>query len=220
MSGEVLLRAEGLAAAVDRRYVLLDLGLELRAGEVTAIAGENGAGKTTLLGLLAGERAPDRGTVRLAGVALAEADPAALASRIGVLGHRPGLYLELSAVENVVLFAALAGRPCTAAEALAHLQSVGLAAADAARPVRHYSRGMAQRAAIARLIASGATIWLLDEPSTGLDRQGCATLRALLRDAADQGRALCVVSHDPELLAAADRRLELRGGQLHDAGGA
>lgn len=214
---DALLWARSVGAAVGRRYVLLDLDLSLHAGEIVAISGANGAGKTTLLGLLAGDGRPDRGEVLLAGVPLQEVAPASLATRIGVLGHRPGLYLDLSAVENVALFAALAGRPHDDAAALALLERVGLPRHDAVRPVRHYSRGMAQRAAVARLLGSGADIWLLDEPSTGLDRAGCALLHDLLRAAADEGRALCVVSHDEELLAVADRRLVLDGGRLRPA---
>ncbi len=214
MSGEPLLRATGIAAAMDRRYVLLDLDVSLHPGEIVAIAGPNGAGKTTLLRVLEGVRRPERGEVRLGGVPMHEASAASLARRVGVIGHHPGLYLDLSAVENLRLFATLAGRDLDAAAALAILADVGLARADACRPVRHYSRGMAQRAALARLLATGADIWLLDEPSTGLDREGCALLHRLLRDAADAGRALCVVSHDPALLEVADRVLHLVAGRL------
>ncbi len=217
MSHEPLLRAMGVAAAMDRRYVLLDLDLDLHAGEIVGFVGPNGAGKTTLLRVLEGTRRPERGTVSLGGIPLHEVSPASLARRLGVIGHHPGLYLDLTAVENLRLFAALAGADLDDVAALAILADVGLVRADARRPVRHYSRGMAQRAALARLIGSGADIWLLDEPSTGLDREGSALLHRLLRDGADAGRGVCVVSHDPALLAVADRVLHLDAGRLHAA---
>lgn len=208
------LEATNLAFAIERRFVLLDLSLSLRGGEVVAVAGANGAGKTTLLSLLAGDTTPDRGEIRLDGFPFGLHAPADLARAIGTVGHLPGLYLDLSAIENLTLFAALAGRPCSREAAIEALVAVGLAASDAARRVRHYSRGMVQRAAIARLAICGARYWLLDEPSTGLDPRGCAVLAQTLRAAADAGRGVLFVSHDPGLLEIADRTLDLDNGQL------
>ena len=213
-AGDVILVGAGVGVSVGPRYVLLDLDVALRAGEVLAIAGTNGAGKTTLLDVLAGRRRPDRGDVRLHGVHLRDVAPAAVACAIGVVGHLPGLYLDLDAVENLTLFAALAGRNEDPTRIGGILDDVGIGRADRRRPVRQYSRGMAQRTALGRLLAVQSEVWLLDEPSTGLDRDGRQLLDALLRQARAAGRAVLVISHDDDLLAHADRALELRGGQL------
>ncbi len=209
-----ILVGAGVGVSVGPRYVLLDLDVALHPGEVLAIAGTNGAGKTTLLDVLAGRRRTDRGEVRLHGVPLRDVAPAAVARTIGVVGHLPGLYLDLDAVENLALFAALAGLDDDPARISAILDDVGLSRADRRRPVRQYSRGMAQRTALGRLLAVESEVWLLDEPSTGLDRDGRQLLTALLGRARQAGRAVLVISHDDDLLAQADRALELVGGQL------
>ena len=214
------LLAEGVGWAVDGRFVLVDVELALEPATLTVLTGENGAGKSSLLEILAGTRQPARGAVKLDGVPLPEIAPAHLARRIARLDHAPGLYLELSALENVRLFHALLHPRTVALDAAALLTDVGLASRDHARPVRGFSRGMLQRTALARVLASGADVWLLDEPSTGLDRAGCALLAAVLQRVRAQGATLLVATHDPALLPLADRRLHLDHGHLQPAQGA
>ncbi len=211
------LLAEGVGWAVDGRFVLVDVELALEPATLTVLTGENGAGKSSLLEILAGTRQPARGAVKLDGVPLPEIAPAHLARRIARLDHAPGLYLELSALENVQLFHALLHPGTVALDAAALLTDVGLASRDHARPVRGFSRGMLQRTALARVLASGADVWLLDEPSTGLDRAGCALLADVLQRVRAQGATLLVATHDPALLPLADRRLHLDHGHLQPA---
>ncbi len=208
------LAAEAVGWAVAGRFVLVDVDLALAAGSLTALTGENGAGKSSLLALLAGSRKPARGVVKLDDVPLADIDAAHLARRLARLDHTPGLYLELSALENLKLFHGLLhpSRPEPAIAAL--LERVGLARRDHDRPVRGFSRGMLQRTALARVLASGADVWLLDEPSTGLDRAGCALLADVLDDARRQGAAILLATHDPALLPLADRQLHLAHGHV------
>ncbi len=208
------LSARSLAWSVGERFVLLDLEMDLAAGELLLLSGENGAGKTTLIDLLVGHRRPTRGRVCIDGVSLDDVDRGWLAGRIGVVGHRPGLYLELDALDNLRLFAGLVGRPLHADAAAALLDRVGLARRDQRRRVREYSRGMVQRTAIARLMAVGADIWLLDEPATGLDRDGRALLVELVLAWRDAGAAVLVISHDDTWSPHANRHLHLRGGRL------
>lgn len=210
------LQASEVCWAVGGRYVLLDLELRLDAGSLVVITGANGAGKSSLLRLLHGALRPDAGTIALDGLPLPEVEAAQLARRIALLGHKPGLFLDLDAAENLNLFAALAGRPLPDGAAAELLGRVGLDRADHRRPVRHFSRGMKQRAALARILAVGSDIWLLDEPSTGLDAQGVALLAELTGQARDRGTALVLVTHDPSVRALADRHLVLGGGRLHE----
>ena len=208
------LAAQALGWAIAGRFVLVDVDLSLRPGSITVLTGENGAGKSSLLDILAGARKPARGVVTLDGVPLTEIAPAHLARRIARLDHTPGLYLELSAIENVQLFHGLvhgASRPLNVARLL---EDVGLAPRDHQRAVRGFSRGMLQRTALARVLASGADVWLLDEPSTGLDVAGCALLMDTMRRVRDQGATILLATHDPGLLALADVRLHLQHGHL------
>ncbi len=210
----IRLAADALGWAAGGRFVLVDVDLALPAGSLTVLTGENGAGKSTLLDVLSGNRTPARGVVKLDGVPLAEIEPAHLARRIARLDHAPGLYLELTAQENVQLFRALLHAERGDFDVAAVLDQVGLDRREQTRPVRSFSRGMLQRTAIARVLASQADVWLLDEPSTGLDRAGCDLLAGLLGDARDRGVTLLLATHDPALLPLADRHLHLRHGHL------
>ena len=209
--------ATGVAWAAGERFVLLDLELSVHAGELLLISGHNGAGKTSLLSILRGAIAPARGQVTLAGVPLQDVAADYLANHIATLQHRPGLYFDLTGLENLVLLSSLVNQPLTVTEAHALLDRVGLPREAHHRRVRHYSRGMQQRTGLARVVASGAEVWLLDEPSTGLDPAGRETLSHVLREATAAGTAVLAISHDPELLALADRHLHLRDGRLHEA---
>ncbi|MCO4760693.1 MAG: heme ABC exporter ATP-binding protein CcmA [Myxococcales bacterium] len=210
------LTARGIAWAAGDRFVLLDLDLDVHSGELLFISGHNGAGKTSLLAILRGASQATQGSVALNSVPLSEVATDYLAKRIAVLQHRPGLYFDLTGLENLQLFSSLIGRPLTDTEAEALLDRVGLPREAHHRRVRHYSRGMQQRTGLARIIASKADIWLLDEPSTGLDPGGRETLSTLLRQATDAGTAVLAVSHDQALIAKADRHLHLHDGRLHD----
>ena len=209
-----LLEARGLAAVHGASYVLLDLDLRVEAGERVAIAGANGAGKSTLLSLLAGQNAPHDGELRWRGTDVRDLDPRQLQRRVGWLGHQPGLLMALSARENLLMFAELAGCDASPARIDAVLDAVGLDAADRRRPVATYSRGMTQRAGLGRLMAVGAALWLLDEPTTGLDADGVTRLERALTFHQRRGGAIVVVTHDQTQWQAADRLLWLEQGRL------
>jgi len=206
------LQVRGLAWAIDDRYVIRGLDLTLHAGECVAVTGENGAGKSSLISLLTGARTPRAGSVQLDGVPLDDVDPGHLATRLAHVGHRPSLYLDLSARENLALFRALVGghgRPDDA------LDAMGILPADRDRPVRGFSRGMQQRTALGRLIVSPADVWLLDEPSTGLDERGRSLLVDLVRSGVAHGVACLLVSHDlTEIARIGARHMQLTRGRL------
>lgn len=215
----VRLRASGLSYAVHDaaglpRWVLYHAACSFAAGSLTLISGHNGAGKSTLLGLLAGQLQPASGQIALDGVDLSQWSGADLARRLAVLAHKPGLYLDLTAAENLRLFTQLAGVVVSGEELAAVLERVGIAPADQHRPVRHFSRGMQQRTALARILLSGSDIWLLDEPSTGLDRSGQLLLGAVLDDAASRGATIIVTTHEPGFLRTTHQHLRVERGRL------
>jgi heme ABC exporter ATP-binding subunit CcmA len=181
-------------------------------GTLTALLGDNGAGKSTLLSLLAGLLRPDEGQVEVFGTPCVGFLPTELRRNIAYLGHQPFVYPDLTGRENIRFFEDLHSRPAIpdAASLLARL-----ALSDAAdRPVRTYSRGMVQRLALGRIVLQDAPIWLLDEPTTGLDHHGLALLRDLLAAAVAYGRTIVAVTHDLTALGPVNATLRLTRGRL------
>jgi heme exporter protein A len=191
--GVALLAARGLQRSFGRARVLRGVDLSLHPGEALAVIGPNGAGKTTLLRLLAGLMRPSAGTIELLGKPFRRgSDPAR--SAIGLLSHQSLLYDDLTVRENLVFTARLHALEQPRARADAALGAAGLLAYADTLPPR-LSRGLLQRAAIARALLHSPRILLLDEPFTALDATAAERLRADLRTRVAQGAALAVVTH-------------------------
>jgi heme exporter protein A len=198
---------------------LKHINLEIRQGEIFALLGPNGAGKTTLLRILATLLRPHAGTARILGNNLPEA-AWAVRGRLGLLGHEPLLYRELSARENLRFHARLHGATEERVDEL--LDAVGMAGRTH-EPVRTLSRGMTQRVAVARAVLHDPELLLLDEPRANLDPAGVELIEPLITRRADRNpasaptsgrrtRVLC--SHDPDAdIAGADLVLGLRAGR-------
>jgi heme exporter protein A len=199
---------EGLGRAYGERVALADVTLSLPPGRTLAVFGPNGAGKTTLLRVLATLLRPHAGQVRVLGHAL-PAEGWAVRGRVGLLGHEPLLYRDLTARENLRYHAALHGAAPGGVDALLERVGLGRRADD---PVRTLSRGMAQRVAICRAVLHEPALLLLDEPLANLDPGAAAAVEPLIGRASGCTRVL--ISHDVEQgLAAADLVLGLRGGR-------
>src|SRR5947209_11079303 len=187
-----------------RVVALDDVTFTLDAGQTLAVFGPNGAGKTTLLKVLAGLIRPDAGRATVAGGRGA----------IGWIGHQSHLYGHLTVRENLLFWAALYNVPAAtrAQRAADVMQRLGIAE-HAERAVWALSRGLAQRAAIAKALIHEPRVLLLDEPFTGLDLAAAAELRALLAALRGAGRALVLATHNVDEGAelATDVAFQLRG---------
>lgn len=213
MTTDPLIEIAGLQKAFGRHRVLRGIDLAIPAGSAIALYGPNGAGKTTLLRILATLSRPTGGSVRVAGVDIA-ANPEGIRQHLGLVGHAPLLYDDLSAVENLGFYARLYGLPAADARIADLLQRVGLY--ERRRDlVRTFSRGMVQRLAIARALLHDPAILLLDEPDTGLDPQAAERMTALLRELGGSARTILMTTHHLERgLDLADRVLILAGGRM------
>ncbi len=188
-----LLEARGLRRSFGRVRVLRELDLTLEAGEALAVAGPNGAGKSTLLRLLAGLMRPTGGAIRVLGRPLAPG-AADVRRALGLVSHQSMLYDDLTLAENLAFAARLYGLARPREAAMAALAAAGLAARAAESP-RRLSRGLAQRAAIARAMLHRPRILLLDEPFTALDAGSAERLREELRRRLGEGMGLVIVTH-------------------------
>jgi heme exporter protein A len=198
----------GLGRRFGERIVLRDISLSLPSGATLAVLGRNGAGKSTLLRILATLLRPHAGSVRLLGEEL-PGRAFAVRGRLGLLGHEPLLYRDLSGRENLVYQARLHRvSPDRVSEVLA---AVGMER-RADDPVRLLSRGMVQRLAVARSVLHEPAVLLLDEPRSNLDPAAGEQVEPLIGRASGVTRVL--TSHDPEAaLAEADLVLALDGGR-------
>jgi heme exporter protein A len=188
------------------RHVLKGVSLELKPKELMHISGPNGTGKTTLLRVVSGLLRPEEGSVTwcgqsIAGVRLDYQCALAYAS------HEPALKGDLTPLENLRFMVGLR-RPVTRAELKATLERTGVGAC-ADLPVRVLSAGQRRRVVMARVLATQAVLWLLDEPFTNLDAAGSALLGVLLAEHVNGGGMALVVAHQDLQLAATLRRLEL-----------
>ena len=199
---------------IDKRYgglyALRRVSLEISAGECVVFAGRNGSGKTTLLRIAARLARPSSGSVSFVngGEVRGTVPPA------GFVAHATMVYDELTAEENLLLFARLQGitEPAVRAETL--LREVGLAERRNSL-VRTFSRGMRQRVAIARALLNEPAVVLLDEPTTGLDTEGASWFAQTLRHLRDSGRTILMSLHgESEVSTLATRAIRLDAGAV------
>lgn len=188
--GGSVLQARDLACIRGDRAVFAGLSFALPAGAALLLTGANGAGKSTLLRILAGLLPPAEGAVLWRGADTA-ADPAAHAARLRYLSHQDALKPALTVAENLAFFARLRGGEVSPA-----LAALGLDAL-AELPARVLSSGQKRRLALARLALAPAPLWLLDEPTTGLDAASVERLRPLLAAHRAAGGIVVAATHIP-----------------------
>jgi ABC-type lipoprotein export system ATPase subunit len=215
-----VLEARGITKTVGRgraaRLVLDRAALAVDAGEVVAVLGRSGSGKSTLLHLLGGLDRPDAGEIVLAGTSLTAQRPRGLAltrlRHVGFIFQSFQLIAELSGAENVMLPARLPGAPRGGERRGRRLiDELGLTGVADHLP-HELSGGEQQRFAIARALVNDPELVLADEPTGNLDAESGATVLALLRHLS--GRAVVIVTHEPDAAATADRVLRLSDGRL------
>jgi len=200
---------DGLTRNYGERAALEDVTLSLAAGKTLVVFGPNGAGKTTLLRVLATLLRPHAGKVTVLDTRLPD-EAWRVRGRIGLLGHEPLLYRELTPRENLRYHARLHGVEDERVEE--QLGAVSMTG-RADEPVRTLSRGMVQRVAVARATLHDPDLLLLDEPYANLDPAAIDLVEPLIGRSGKRTRVL--TSHDPGSgLAEADLVLGLRGGRV------
>jgi heme exporter protein A len=186
------LTAEKLACVRGDRKLFDSLNFRVRAGQALAVEGANGAGKSSLLRVIAGFLNPSAGRLVVKTAEGENDDAEARGKLVGWLGHQDGLKPQLTVREQLDFFTRLYRGSADAAV----LEQVGLAR-QADLPCRYLSAGQKRRLALARLLASGRTLWLLDEPFAALDTSGQALVGQLMARHCGAGGIIIAATHEP-----------------------
>ena len=194
---KLFLEASGLACIRDDRTLFSDLAFRIGPGEALLLEGRNGSGKTSLLRILCGIRLPDAGSINWCGTDINRLG-ADYHEHTAYVGHRDGIKLDLTPLENLAMARAL-GKPNTTTleEALAKVDLDGFE--DVL--TRNLSAGQQRRLALARLLVTDTVLWILDEPFTSLDVHGIQVIEELLDKHTSGGGMLAVTSHHAVNLA-------------------
>ncbi len=189
---------------------LVDVTATFEGGRVSVVEGPNGSGKSTLLGIVGTLVRPTFGTVDHGALGKSSGE---VRRRLGWAGHDSLCYPDLSGRENVELAAELYG--VNKGEAFRRAAERFRLGAFAERPFRTYSRGQRQRVSLARALVHAPALVLLDEPSTGLDREGMTLLRDVIGEEAGRGAIVVVITHDAAFVEGlAGERFRMERGRL------
>jgi ribose transport system ATP-binding protein len=214
--GEPLLEVRGVTKSFGAQRALDDVTLTVRQGEFVGLLGPNGAGKSTLIKIIDGVHRPDSGFVQIAGMPLARAR-----SLVGVVHQDLGLVEDMTVLENLCLGAqrnsrqVLRHRSREREFGLAQLRQVGLEYLDLYRMLRTLSPGEKTMVAVARLLASGSRLIIVDEATSTLPPKDAQWLISTLRSHVRQGYSVIMVSHKlAEIVGEVDRQIVLRDGRV------
>ena len=196
-----IIEAKGIVKRFGFKTVLKNVDLTLEKGDFLALFGPNGAGKTTLIQVLCSLMRPNSGEISIGGLD-PKYDREAMCKKIGVISHMTFLYNNLSAYENLKFYGRMYDVENLGDRIESLLERVGLKE-YMHENVQTFSRGMKQRASVARAIIHDPLILFLDEPYTGLDERSTENLKQLLLRFRDQEKTIIMTSHN------IDRGLEL-----------
>lgn len=190
-----MLEVSNLACTRGDHQLFSGLSFSLSAGELMQVQGANGSGKTSLLRTLCGFMVPAAGEIRWRGQDIRELDEDYYAEMI-YLGHLNAIKDELNALENLRINAGLAGCAVDDKQAVTALRRLGLRGRETL-PVKVLSQGQRRRVALARLLLSNATLWILDEPLTALDVGAVGLMQELIGEHLKDKGMVIFTTHQP-----------------------
>ena len=188
------LEAVDIECVRGNRVLFSNVDFCLRSGEIQQVEGVNGVGKTSLLRIVCGLSPPESGEIRWNGVPIHRQRPDYY-QELSYIGHTNGVKLELTPLENLQMSRALSSNS-EEIDLEEILEQVGLLASRNLQ-CRYLSAGQRRRVAITRLFLTRAHLWVLDEPITGIDREGISEIESLLASHVDRGGMLLLTSHQP-----------------------
>lgn len=199
-----MLEVSNLACSRGDHRLFAGLNFSLHPGQIMQVQGANGSGKTSLLRTLCGFLMPDEGDIAWRGENIRDLDEDYYAELM-YLGHLNAIKDELSALENLRISAGLSGLDLEERDALAALRRLGLRGRERL-PTKVLSQGQRRRVALARLLASDAKLWILDEPLTALDVGAVALIQELIAEHLARQGMVIFTTHQPLQVAGAEMR--------------
>jgi ABC-2 type transport system ATP-binding protein len=191
-----MLEAINLSKHYNGNIALDSLNLKIKSGEIFCLLGTNGAGKTTTINLFLNFIDPTSGAAKIKGLDVTE-HPLETKKYIAYIPEQVMLYRNLSGLENLEYFSALAGRDDYSRDQLFDFfRRVGLTVEVAGQRVSTYSKGMRQKVGVAIALAKQAEALLLDEPTSGLDPKAANEFAAILKEMSNEGVAVLMTTHD------------------------
>jgi len=184
-----------LTKSYNGSQALEDLNLKIEPGEIFCLLGANGAGKTTTINLLLNFIPPSSGTAKINGIDVTE-QPLETKKHLAYIPEQVMLYKNLTGLENLEYFTALANGTYSRDQLLGFLDEAGLPADAVHKRVGAYSKGMRQKVGIAIALAKNAKVLLLDEPTSGLDPKAANEFSELLKKMRGNGAAILMATHD------------------------
>tara|TARA_B110000014_G_scaffold95636_1_gene65633 strand:- start:167 stop:802 length:636 start_codon:yes stop_codon:yes gene_type:complete len=188
-----MLSISGLSKSFNRRKVLNNLSLEIKTGETAIFMGNNGAGKTTLLRIIAKIMTPDSGKIIFENNNILKGSPSSR-KNILYIGHSPGMYASLSALENLKFTLEIRNNLLSENKIKYELERFGLLE-QMNDPISFYSQGMLQRLKLTYAELSNWNLLLLDEPFSGLDKSSEDQIDLVLKNWKNNGKTICLVLH-------------------------
>jgi ABC-2 type transport system ATP-binding protein len=190
-----MLKAKNLTKKYSNQIALNSLNLHIKKGEIFALLGQNGAGKTTTINLFLGFVAPTEGSLFINEIEVV-GDGQETKKFIAYIPETVMLYPNLSGIENLKFFSALAGFKYPDSELIYFLTKAGLQDAAQHQKLENYSKGMRQKVGIAIALAKQAKVLLLDEPTSGLDPKASNEFSQIIKELATDGVTILMATHD------------------------
>lgn len=191
---QAILKVSHLTKKYGTRTAVNQLSFEVYAGQILGLLGPNGAGKTTTMRMLMGLSRPTSGKIEIFGRDL-NSNLQSIHAQIGVVFEKPNLFENLSAYQNLAIYAKLYGQPLSQIQPLLERMNLGDRSGD---PVKTFSKGMKQRILILRALVHHPKLLFLDEPASGLDPVSARIIWDYLKEQTSQGVTVILTSHDME----------------------
>ena len=203
---------QGSMVLLGRFPALTDITMAASKGEIIIVKGPNGAGKSTLLRLCAGLLPLKQGKGSILGFDIAT-ERTSIRPHVGMLGHKTGLYPDLTVKENMQFWAQVAN--ASAADVISAVNLLGLDGRLESVCVRNLSEGQRRRVSLATLVVQRPSLWLLDEPHAALDSEGKEIVDSLILQAVKSGATVMVASHEIDKVGESQTRIiEVAGGAV------